>query len=170
MAFSEKEIREELQRIADFLDSVDVAAEVLPKGPMVAETSLLVSLPTIEPYPEEEEQVEIQHLHLASMNLVDLSDSDEKISKYLSIYAPVYADTKGKSEGEILRIVNEMNQSVRVGHFFYGEMEDATGCMVQYRAALMGSADEPLDEAVVAEAVLEMGIGYDRMKEALEAV
>jgi hypothetical protein len=170
MAFSEKEIREELQRIADFLDSVDVAAKVLLKGAQVPETSLLVSLPTAFAFPEEESQAEIEDLHLASMNLVDLSDSEEKISKYLSIYAPVYADHGEKSECEILRLVNEMNQSVRIGHFFYAEMEDGEGSMVQYRAELMGPADEPLDEAVVAEVVLEMGIGYDRMKEALEAV
>lgn len=33
--------------------------------------------------------------------------------------------------------------------------------MLQYRVMVSGAEDQPLDEGVVADALLEMGVGYD---------
>ena len=166
MAYSEKEKRKELGRLADFLNSVEIAAQVVEKGPYAQESSLLLCLPSAETPEGLTEENAPQLLHLATANLVDLEDPEPKIVKYLSLYSQVKTDLTGLEELEILRLLNHLNRAVRVGHFFYGEENGQR--MVQYRAAVMGDAEKPLDEGVVANAAMEMGIGYDQMKDALE--
>lgn len=168
MKFTETEILEELTNIAGFLEEVDIAAQVVPKGPLLDQPSLLISLPSMENFPEDFRDVEIGHLHLASASLSDLSEGDIRVCRCLSIYSRVYAQRKEKDEFKILRLVNRMNQTVPVGHFFYGETEGEEEPMVQYRALLVGAEEKPFDVAAVAGAVMEMGIAYDLMKDALE--
>lgn len=164
MAYSDEEKRDELKRLADFLDSVEIAAEVIEKGAYAEDISLLISLPSVEDLKNITEEEAAERLHLASGHLVDIEEPE--IIKYLSLYTQVRADLTGLDELSLLRLMNRMNQGVRVGHFFYGEAEPGN-YMVQYRASVTGAAEEPLDEGVVANAVLEMGIGYDSMKDAL---
>lgn len=167
MAYSDEEKKEELERLVDFLDSVEIAAQVISKGVYAEDVSLLISLPTIEDQDGVTEENAHELLHLATANLVDFDDPQQQVVKYLSLYAQVKADFAGVDEADILRLLNEMNRSVRVGHFFYGGEEEVQN-QVQYRAAVMGGADEYLDEGVVANVILEMGVGYDMMKDALE--
>ena len=48
MGFSEQEKIAEYEYLRDFLDEVEIAAEVLPKGKVAEESALLVCLPTVE--------------------------------------------------------------------------------------------------------------------------
>lgn len=165
MAYTEEEKKEELKRLAEFLDSVEIPAEVLDKGPYAADVSLLISLPTVEDQADLTGKNASEKLHLATANLVDLEEPETV--KYLSLYTQVRTDTGNLPESELLRLINEINQRVRVGHFYCSRIETGER-VVQYRASVMGAAQEPLDEGVTANAVLEMGIGYDHMKAALE--
>lgn len=167
MAYRDEEKRTELERIAAFLGSVEIPAQVLAKGPYVPESSLLICLPSAEEFAEELTEENAQELlHMATGNLVDVGEAGSPIAKYLSLYSQIRADLAGLEELDILRLINEMNRAIPVGHFFYGEENGQM--MIQYRAAIMGDAAEPFEEGIVANAILEMGIGYDRMKEAVE--
>lgn len=164
MAYTEEEKKEELKRLAEFLNSVEIPAEVLEKGPYAAAVSLLISLPTVEDQADLTEENAAEKLHLATAHLVDLEEP--AMVKYLSLYTQVRADAGVLSESELLSLINEINQGVRVGHFYCSRVETGER-MVQYRASVMGAAELPLDEGVAASAVLEMGIGYDHMKSVL---
>ena len=50
-----------------------------------------------------------------------------------------------------------------IRHFIYTGQEP----LVQYRATVTGVSGEPFDAGVVADTILEMGMGYDLMKEML---
>lgn len=165
MAYTEEAKKEELERLAEFLNSVDIPAEVLDKGPYAAEISLLISLPTVEDQEDLTEENAAEKLHLATANLVDLEEPETV--KYLSLYTQVRTDTGRLSEQRILQLINEINQMVRVGHFYCSRMETGEQ-MIQYRASVMGAPGVPLDEGVTASVVLEMGIGYDHMKAAVK--
>lgn len=168
MRLSEEEKQQELGNLEEFLNSVKIAAQLVPKGGMLDDVSLLVCLPSVEEIPEDLEDATAENMHFMSACLMELDDSQEKISKYLGCYTQIRADMSGIPELEVLKLVNRMNRTVRVGHYFYDEPEGAGEKLVQYRASVMGAAEQPLDEGVVAEAILEMGIGYDMMKDALE--
>ena len=62
---------------------------------------------------------------------------------------------------EILENINQLNRNVRMGHYFYGPADGKEEEMLQYRVMVSGAEDQPLDEGVVADALLEMGVGYD---------
>lgn len=63
--------------------------------------------------------------------------------------------------------MNFMNRTSRVGHYFYSPAEEGQEPLVQYRATVTGVSGEPFDAGVVADTILEMGMGYDLMKEML---
>ena len=167
MAYSDQEKREELVYLADFLNSVEIAAKVLEKGPYSEEISLLISLPTAEDQENLTAENAADKLHLAVGHLLPLEEEEARIIKYLSLYTQIRVGTGDLSELEILKLVNEMTCRVRVGSFYYGP-GDAGESMIQYRAMVMGLAEEHLDGGVAAETILEMGIGYDQMKMLLE--
>ena len=50
--------REEFQKLKDFLDEVEIVAEIAEKGKLFEDTVLLVSLPTAEELPEDRELTE----------------------------------------------------------------------------------------------------------------
>ncbi|MBS6397846.1 MAG: hypothetical protein KH452_11975 [Clostridiales bacterium] len=168
MRYSEKEKRKELEVISEFLDSVEIASEIVPKGKLFSDVSLLVCLPSIEELPDEIETASMEQVHLASLCFGDLDEEDQRISKYLSFYSQIHTEMKTLDEETVLRLVNQMNQRVRFGHYFYGEVEGSEEKLVQYRATLVCAAEDQMDESVVANMILEMGVGYDMMKEALK--
>lgn len=166
MGYTEQEKVEEFKNIRDFLDSVEIAAEVLEKGMGVETATLLISLPSKEELPEDEELTEDQ-LHIATGYLLDLDDSEDKVAKYLLFYSQIRVDLSAMKTEEVLVMLNELNRKVRVGHYFIGRLEENGPLTVQYRATVTGPADAPFDEGVVADTILEMGVGYDVAKGAL---
>ena len=167
MGFSEEKITEELNYIRDFLEEFEIAAEVLPKSKLIEQTSLLICLPSVEDEEDDEEEGEIDYskLHIAYAYLLDFADTEKRLAKYLLLYTHVRVDASAMSTEEMLALLNDLNAVVRVGHFFYGEVEGEEHPVVQYRALVTGAVDQPFDEGIVADAILEMGVGYDTAKE-----
>ena len=151
---------QEFERLKDFLESLDMAAEILPKGNVLDDIILLVSLPSIEEYPDDREATEAD-LHLAAGYLMDLDDTDQRLCKYLLFYSQIIVDLSSFERTEILENINQLNRNVRMGHYFYGPADGKEEEMLQYRVMVSGAEDQPLDEGVVADALLEMGVGYD---------
>ena len=58
-------------------------------------------------------------------------------------------------------MLNELNRRVRLGCFFLGPVDGQETEGVQYRMMVSGVPEEPFDEGLVADAILEMGTGYD---------
>lgn len=166
MGFSEEKIEEELNYIRDFLEDFEIAAEVLPKGKLIDQTTLMICLPSVEDEEdEEEEEIDYRKLHIAYAYMLDLAEEEERLAKYLLIYTHVRVDSTDLSEEEMLSLLNDLNAVVRIGHFFYGEVEGEEQPVVQYRMMVAGAVDQPFDEGIVADAILEMGVGYDMAKE-----
>ena len=160
MSYTDQEKMQEFERLKDFLESLDLAAEILPKGNVLDDIILLVSLPSIEEYPSDREATEAD-LHLAAGYLMDLDDTDQRLCKYLLFYSQIIVDLSSFERTEILENINQLNRNVRMGHYFYGSADGKEEEMLQYRVLVSGAEDQPLDEGVVADALLEMGVGYD---------
>ena len=160
MSYTDQEKMQEFERLKDFLESLDLAAEILPKGNVLDDIILLVILPSIEEYPSDREATEAD-LHLAAGYLMDLDDTDQRLCKYLLFYSQIIVDLSGFERTEILDNINQLNRNVRMGHYFYGPADGKEEEMLQYRVMVSGAEDQPLDEGVVADALLEMGVGYD---------
>lgn len=165
MAYTDQEKMEEFTRLRDFLESVEVAAEVIPKGELSEETTLLVCLPGTEPW-EEEEEPTVENLHVAAGYFLDLDDSEERLAKYLLFYTQIPADLSAMEVSEVLALINELNSTARVGHYFLGKAEENQPLQVHYRATVTGVDQQPFDEGIVADTILEMGVGYEVAKEA----
>jgi len=166
MGFSEQEKIAEYEYLRDFLDEVEIAAEVLPKGKVAEESALLVCLPTVEDIIDGE-NVDPEKMHVASAYLLDLDDTEMRLAKYLLLYAQIQVDISEMNTAEVLLLLNELNRTIRVGHYFLSKVEDVAVPMVQYRATVMAPEGEHFDGAIVADTILEMGVGYDIVKEAL---
>ena len=160
MSYTDQEKMQEFERLKDFLESLDLAAEILPKGNVLDDIILLVSLPSIEEYPSDRETTEAD-LHLAAGYLMDLDDTDQRLCKYLLFYSQIIVDLSSFERTEILENINQLNRNVRMGHYFYGPADGKEEEMLQYRVMVSGAEDQPLDEGIVADALLEMGVGYD---------
>ena len=91
MSYTDQEKMQEFERLKDFLESLDMAAEILPKGNVLDDIILLVSLPSIEEYPDDREATEAD-LHLAAGYLMDLDDTDQRLCKYLLFYSQIIVD------------------------------------------------------------------------------
>ena len=169
MRLKEQEIIEELEQLRDFLYDVEIAAEVIQKSKLVEETVLLVCLPSVEDIEDEEEEEEIdpEKIHIASGYILDLDDADQRLAKYLMFYTQIRTDISAMTTEEVLDLVNQLNQTVRVGHYFYGEADGEESPIVQYRATVTGAEGEHFDGGIVADTIIEMGVGYDIAKSAL---
>lgn len=152
--------RTEFERIREFLAQAEIAAEVADKGRLFDDTVLLVSLPTAEEFPEDHELTE-EELHLAVGYLVDLDGEEERLSRYLMFYSQIEVDLAELTKAEVLSMLNELNRRVRLGCFFLGPVDGQETEGVQYRMMVSGVPEEPFDEGLVADAILEMGTGYD---------
>ena len=149
--------RTEFERIREFLAQAEIAAEVADKGKLFDDTVLLVSLPTAEEFPEDHELTE-EELHLA---VGYLDREEERLSRYLMFYSQIEVDLAELTKAEILSMLNELNRRVRLGCFFLGPVDGQETEGVQYRIMVSGVPEEPFDEGLVADAILEMGTGYD---------
>lgn len=169
---SEKEKDRELQEICDFLIELDFDASVLPKGPWADQDCLIVELPTEEgPVWEEEDEEPPEDLPIAAGYLAQLDpDSEDQLTKYLMLYFVMPKDLKQLDEGMILRTLNDRNRCLRMGSFFYGEIQGKNGpeMHIHYRLAIGASTDGGFDEGVVGEAIIEMGMYYDMMLDSLK--
>ena len=160
MSYTDQEKMQEFERLKDFLEGLDLAAEILPKGNVLDDIILLVFLSSMQEYPDDREATEAD-LHLAAGYLMDLDDTDQRLCKYLLFYSQIIVDLSSFERTEILENINQLNRNVRMGHYFYGPADGKEEEMLQYRVMVSGAEDRPLDEGVVADALLEMGVGYD---------
>ena len=163
---SEQHKKEELKHMKEFLEEIEVAAEVLESGNLVEETCLMICLPTWkEDWKEEMEDQE--DLHFASGYLMQLGEEDEQLTKYLALYMPIQVDLTGISREKVLEFVNTVNLSLPLGTCFYAENPSDGRMMIHVKYMIGGYVEEFLDEGVVCETVLEMGYAYDTLKEQL---
>ena len=161
---TEHDRKKEFEHIKEFLDALDVAADIAETGADQGQTCLLISLPTeIENWKEEYQT----DLHLATGYLFQLSDDEDQLTKYLMLYMPVKVDLRDVDELELLRLVNELNRKMRIGTCFYGTEENTGRVLLQVKWLIGGRVDVFLDEGVVCEAVFELGALYDQLKEQL---
>ena len=151
--------REEFQKLKDFLDEVEIVAEIAEKGKLFEDTVLLVSLPTAEELTEDRELTE-EELHLAAGYLMEPEEKERRLTRYLMFYTRIYADLSELTRAEVLSMVNELNRKVRIGNYFLGPMDGGEEA-VQYRIMMAGIPGEPVDEGLVADTLLEMGNAYD---------
>ena len=161
-----KKIRD-LEQLKKELEELDLAAEVLTPGTLAEDATLLVCLPSVDEVPDDLDDIESEDLHLASGMLVDLDDTGKSLARYLIFYSQIRVKLENPDEQRILKMVNFMNRTSRVGHYFYGSAEEGQEPLVQYRVTVTGVSGEPFDAGVVADTILEMGMGYDLMKEML---
>ena len=166
MGFSEQEKLEELEYLRDFLNDVEIASEVIPKNQIFVESTLLICLPSVEDIMEGDEVVP-EKMHVASAYLLDLDDTEKRLAKYLLFYTQIKTDISALSTMEVILLLNELNRTVRVGHYFFGEVDGEEAPMVQYRATITGADGENFDGGLVADTILEMGVGYDMVKDKL---
>ena len=106
MSYTDQEKMQEFERLKDFLESLDMAAEILPKGNVLDDIILLVSLPSIEEYPDDREATEAD-LHLAAGYLMDLDDTDQRLCKYLLFYSQIIVDLSSFERTEILENIDQ---------------------------------------------------------------
>ena len=121
MSFTIEEKTEEFERLKEFLDSVEIAAEILPPGKLTEEPSLLVCLPSVEDAGREGE-IRPEELHVAAGYFLNLDDTEQRLTKYLIFYTQIEAEFSSMSDLEILTLINQLNRTVRVGHYFYGKV------------------------------------------------
>ncbi|MBR5509817.1 MAG: hypothetical protein IKV59_07170 [Lachnospiraceae bacterium] len=168
MGYSDQEKLQEFEHLKAEFDDMNLICEVLPKGHLFDDITLLVCLPSTS-WQEEDtgEELTEEDVHMASGVLLDMDDSDNRLAKYLVFYTQIRMDMTGLDELTVLRIVNALNRTSRVGHYFYSVVEGQDGALVQYRATVTGEDGVPLDAGVVADTIIEMGVGYELMKQAL---
>ncbi|MDO4260624.1 MAG: hypothetical protein Q4C82_00970 [Eubacteriales bacterium] len=170
---TEKERQEELEHISELLNGLELPAEVMTAGGMFDQSSLLIGLPTEEDIDWDKPLEELPNdLHVAAGYLIQLdAESEDQLTKYFMLYAQVLVDLTGVDELEILRTVNQMNQEIALGTFFYADTTDLQGGVqgrrVQFRHSIGIPDDGEWDEGVLGETILEAGVYYDIMKERL---
>ena len=113
----EKKIRD-LEQLKKELEELDLAAEVLTPGTIAEDATLLVCLPSVDEVPDDLDDIESEDLHLASGMLVDLDDTGKSLARYLIFYSQIRVKLENPDEQCILKMVNFMNRTSRVGHYF----------------------------------------------------
>lgn len=167
MAIIDNEDRiEDFEELKEAFDAVGIVSKVIDKGDLVGEPCMMIALPT-EDDADLSDEGENADLHLAAAYLTQLSRSEKQMTKYLMLYAQVKTDLEGMEEGRILSLVNRMNQEQMLITFIYGKARPEEPCTVQLKCTVGALDDEYPDEALVCEAVVEMGAAYDRMKQEL---
>ena len=161
---TEQDRIKEFENIKEFLEELEVAAEILQKGGSLEESCLLLSMPTET---EELNGILPDDLHMATAYLTQTGDEEDQLTKYLTIYMPIQVDLTGADEGKVLKYVNDCNESFPFGTCFYGENPLTGRMLVQVKWSIGGPVDELLDEGVVCEAIFELGCLYDLLKEEL---
>lgn len=170
---TEREKKQELERISAFLNEMEIAADVMNGGGFFDETCMLIGLPTEETLEWNEGEPIPEDVHMAAGYVVQMDpESEQQLTKYLLLYALVPVELSGVDEGAVLRLINDINRQIMLGAFFYGETKDIQGlnqgARVQFRHIIGVSTDDTWDVGVVCEAVLEIGVYYDLMKEKLQ--
>ena len=167
MGFDEQQKLEELEYLRDFLNDIEIASEVIPRNQMLEESTLLVCLPSVEEVMEGAEVVP-EKMHVATAYVLDLDEAEKRLAKYLLFYTQIKADISAMNATEVILLLNDLNRTVRVGNYFYGDVDGEELPMVQYRATITGVEGEYFDGGLVADIILEMGVAYDMAKNALQ--
>ena len=161
---TERDRIEEFENIQEMLNTLEVAAKILEAGPNLEESCMLISLPTnVEDWEEEYKE----DLHIATGYLIQMGEEENQQTKYLMLYMPVQVDLTSVDELVLLKLANELNQTLPVGACFVGKDKNSERVLLQIKCFIGGYVEEFLDEGVVCEAVFELGSIYDRLKEQL---
>lgn len=161
---TEQDRIEEFENLKEILDRLDVAAQIIPAGQGLEQSCLMICMPTdMEDWKEEYKT----DLHIAAAYLIQMSDDEEQLTKYLMIYMPIQVDLEEEKELEILRLVNEVNQNIAYGTCFYGKDSVSGKWLLQIKWLIGGDVGHYLDEGVVCETIFELGSIYDMLKERL---
>lgn len=161
---TDKDRIKEYENMKDMLDSLEIACEILPKNALVEQSSLLISLPTSCEDWETEFETD---MHVATGQLIQLSDDEQQLTKYLMLYVPIQVDVKGLDELVLLRLMNEVNSEIPIGTCFCAEEPGTGRLLLQIKWLIGGFVGEYIEEAVLCEALFEIGSVYDEVKEKL---
>ena len=164
----------DMEQISEFLNELEIPAEVMKAGGWFDRGCVLIGLPTEEELDWDESLENLpEDVHIVCGFVVQLDqDSEEQLTKYFMMYAMIPTDLSSVDEVQVLELVNQMNKEIALGTFFYDETTDYQGRnqggRVQFRHNIGVPVDGTWDEGVVCEAILELGVYYDIMKERLE--
>ena len=155
---------QEIEALRICLDELQFASAILPEGPWADQKGLLIALPG-------EDDVEWtgtdipEDARIAAAYIMQLDEEEDQLTKYL-LFCVVFPFTIGvEDEVKCLKLVNEMNSQIRMGSFYLEEDAAKEEYQVQYRLAVGAVVDEPFDEGLVGEAILEMSLYYDLIEE-----
>lgn len=171
MAFiSRKERLGILTGIKDFLNDIDITTEIIDTQDENDPPLLLAFMETSdesvwagEELPDDPHAASIQVIQFAKEN-----DADEDVfTKYLLLYFEVIVSLEGVDEISVLKLINDVNSSIPIGHFFYSQESGDSSPAVHFKATIGADTDEEFDEGVIGETIITMGIIYDDMKEKL---
>lgn len=171
MAFiTRKERIDILNGIKDFLNDIDITTEVVDTKAKNDPPMLIAFMETSDEsvwagdeLPEDPHAASIQVLQFGKEG----DDDDDLFTKYLLMYFEIMVPLEDISELEVLRLINKVNASLPIGHFFYSQEPGDDAPAVHFKAMIGADTDEEFDEGVVGETIITMGIIYDDMKEQL---
>lgn len=165
---SEEDRIGEFKNLKENLDAIDIVSDIIGKKGPLEQSILMIMLPSDEEglwegedYPEDG--------HLAFAYLMQ-REEDNPITQYLMLYTEILVDVSDVEEIKILRLINDMNRTLLNGCFFYAKEAQDERPMVHLKMMVGGDTEEFINEAVAGESIIDMGIAYDRMKEALLAL
>ena len=161
---TKEEKNQEIEALRTCLDELQFASAILPEGPWADQKGLLVELPGDEDAEWKAGEIP-EDARIAAAYIMQLDEEEDQLTKYL-LFCVVFPFTIGvEDEVKCLKLVNEMNSQIRMGSFYLEEDAAKEGYQVQYRLAVGAVADEPFDEGLVGEAILEMSLYYDLIEE-----
>lgn len=155
--------RNELESLATFLNDIDLSAEVIDAAEESEDKLLLVEFPGKDGPAQTMEELE----RVLIGRIIQLPE-EEVYTKYLMLYTQIPAELEDKDELSILKLLNEWNRKAFTGSFFYSKEDGDETCQIQYKALIASADDEPFDEGVVGETIINFGMIYEEVKEAFE--
>ena len=164
MALLTKEERnQEVEALRSCLDELEFASAVLPEGPWANQ----IELPGDEDVEWKAGEIP-ENARIAAAYLMQLDEEEDQLTKYLLFCFELPQTIGDATELKVLKLVNEINQQIRMGCFYLDESRmEEVGRKVQYRLAVGASTDEDFDEGLIGEAIIEMSLYYDLMEERL---
>ena len=160
--------QKEFETIQYNLGEIGITAEVVNTDEFAEQCMLAVILPTSDEDLEADELPENPHIAFGYLNHLD--EGDSVFTKYLMFYTKIQQNIDGVNKLQMLELVNKMNRTNSYGHFFYSKEANDESEMIQYKVMIYADSEQLFSEAVVGEALIEMGFAYEQMEEAILAL
>ena len=169
---TERKKIEEYKKIVDYLNELEIPSKVAKEGEILEEACMVFYLPDFTDnsqsasiYPENTSSSRFATGVITQMD----ERSEEQLTKYLNISVVENITNNIFEEDVLLKILNRLNQAVRVGNFFYEEDKSVfpKKKLVKYRYQIPASTMKDFDIAVICESIVEVGLGFDLLIKSL---